>query len=105
MISHARLSAAMMRLDPGTSGRVLGVEVRRLPADGKYEPACGRYRVAGGEVQLLLAALDRLAALAGLRAVSGEAPWRDLDGEPSPAPSYHGHCPAPPPTGCDSGGV
>jgi hypothetical protein len=88
VITHARLAAALMRLDPGTSGEVLGVPVRRLPADGKYEPAAGRYRINGGEVQLLLAALDRLAALAGLRAVPGEAPWRDADGEAGPVPSY-----------------
>jgi hypothetical protein len=77
-----------MRLDPGTIGHVLGVEVRRLPPDAKCEPACGRYRVAGGEVQLLLAAFDRLAALADLRAVPGEAPWRNADGESGPVPSY-----------------
>jgi hypothetical protein len=71
MVSHARLSAALMRLDPGTCGEVLGVPVRRLPADSKYEPSAGRYRIDGGEVLLLLAALDRLASLAGLRTVGG----------------------------------
>jgi hypothetical protein len=86
MLSHARLSAALMRLDPGTVGEVLGVAVRRLPADGRYEPLGGRYRVAGSEVLLLLAAMDAVAREAGLKPLAGEAPWRDLDGEA--APSY-----------------
>jgi hypothetical protein len=69
-----------MRLDPGTCGEVLGVPVRRLPADSKYEPAAGRYRIDGGEVQLLLAALDRLASLAGLRTVGDGRCDDDGDG-------------------------
>jgi hypothetical protein len=75
-----------MRLDPGTTGEVLGVAVRRLPADAKWEPASGRYRVDGGEIQLLLAAMDTVTRLAQYRAVPGEAFWRD--GEAEPVPSY-----------------
>jgi hypothetical protein len=77
-----------MRLDHGATGEVLGVPVRRLPADARYEPAAGRYRVDGGEIQLLLAAMDAVTRLAQCRAVPGEAPWRDEDGEAGPAPSY-----------------
>jgi hypothetical protein len=75
-----------MRLDHGATGEVLGVSVRRLPADSKWEPSAGRYRVAGGEIQMLLKAMDTVTRLAQYRAVPGEAFWRD--GEADPVPSY-----------------
>jgi hypothetical protein len=90
MLTHATLASRLMRLGCGESAEVLGVTVRRLPPDSKFEPSAGRYRIDGGEVQLLLVALDRLAALAGYRAVSGGVPWREPDDGPAPPPSYHG---------------
>jgi hypothetical protein len=98
MLTHARLADALMRLGPGDT-LVLGVPVRRLPPDSKHEPAGGRYRVAGGEIQMLLAAMDAVIREAGLKPLAGEAPWRDAD-EAGPVPSY-GRAPA---TGYDNDG-
>jgi hypothetical protein len=89
MLTHARLAAALMRLDPGgATGEVLGVPVRRLPADAKWEPSAGRYRIDGGEIQLLLVAMDTVTRLAQYHPVPGGLPWQNEDGEAGPVPSY-----------------
>jgi hypothetical protein len=64
MISHADLAAALCRIPQGESGDIRGVTVHR---ESRRE-----YAVAGGAPQLLLPAMDAVAALAGLHAVPDE---------------------------------
>jgi hypothetical protein len=89
-ITHKRLWDALTAIRAGGAAVVCGIEVRRSPeVAGRSSFKGGKYRVGGGEEMLLIAALDRLAALAGYRPVSGGVPWREPDD--GPAPSYHGN--------------
>jgi hypothetical protein len=89
MITHRVIADALVGIRPGGAAVICGVEVRRTPevAD-RFAPRGGRFRVGGGEEVLLLRAIDLVMALSRHHAVSGEAPWRDADGEAGPVPSY-----------------
>src|SRR5262249_6142379 len=72
VLTHRQLAGKLTTLVHGQAAVVLGIAVVRLPAGEPFEPAGSPDRLGGGAGLGLLAAVDRLAALAGLRAVAGD---------------------------------